>query len=1036
MNSQPAKRLFVFFVLCSFLENSTAQNRAQDHNSSRSNKSSSLALPNVWTFGVSALSNMPLQKNGVDGFRGTSVGSKIYGKYFFGNIGLGLSAGILPGTISSASMNSFLAERKFQQVEVTKSNPFNSFFLFGPSARFGKRVFINAEIQAGFSLNNPGAINISQPGALRALYAFSAGEKNLFPAFSVSISLAYPISSSTNFVIHTDYLQTKSSILLYDPQRGIDVAREQERKVKIMSVGVGVSKTFQSTADRGNSSRNAASIASPQYHAINTKGTGATNGRIISAAERHAINTQGTGATNGRMMSNESCGRVTQKTTNPDGSTEEKIFACPADAAAYDNDRKSTVGKQTQGATFGEKVNAGLHAAGAAMQQGNATGIIAGTVSWGNSNSYGIITNQALSSGSLANAASPAAQESYARTLAGSSSTSNPGPVASIYTRDAASGLATGRRSKKDATTGQSTGRRQYAPIFSDGQNQDCNNCTATVKLVAHEAAHVVQQSQSLSHNNPMFQQSGNAGENPLFEASGSQGNNPTFHASGTSGTNPLYEASGSQGSNPMYQANGTSGTNPLYEGSRNQGNNPLYQQANKMQNNDGSGCEGIEGLFVALLNATNGSVVATTTTGSCGHFFFANVPEANYVVQVSGAVSKTKKYEVNINSSAAQDLAGALKTADDHFTITLNTLTNTGTSVPLAGGDPSMLSKSVTKTRTKSNNSNDRMASSEPEEEVGTTQSFVKKLPVLTGDFDGDGSLEILVGSENESYLRSGSLPGGSLKMPGDPIPGLDVKLGKNPGGSSMQTSSNTYGEFEFTNLQKGNYTLSTTAIYNLHDQTFVALGDDISAYRKGWDGTVKGGSVIANEPGNKGIQENGIKKNADENSRKGWDGTVKGGSKAQDHNSTRSNKTASQIDNVIDSTGDKNNRKGWDGTVKGGSKAQDHNSTRSNKTASQIKADEDAIQKDFLLSLNELDKLLADDETGSKVIEQAKANSRQLRTLLGKQNIGDATANVEESFLRLQNSVASLGSAYQSISNVLKTKHDTAKNSVGNIR
>jgi hypothetical protein len=63
----------------------------------------------------------------------------------------------------------------------------------------------------------------------------------------------------------------------------------------------------------------------------------------------------------------------------------------------------------------------------------------------------------------------------------------------------------------------------------------------------------------------------------------------------------------------------------------------------------------------------------------------------------------------------------------------------------------------------------------------------------------------------------------------------------------------------------------------------------------RKGWDGTVKGNS--------KGINESGIKRT--ENERKGWDGSVKGNSKG------------------INQAGIKrteNERKGWDGTVKGG--------------------------------------------------------------------------------------------------------------------
>ncbi len=67
-----------------------------------------------------------------------------------------------------------------------------------------------------------------------------------------------------------------------------------------------------------------------------------------------------------------SCGPVTQKTIKPDGTIEEMTFACPDDAIYFNsqNENSNTEKKQTQGATFGEKVNQGLHAAGSALSQG------------------------------------------------------------------------------------------------------------------------------------------------------------------------------------------------------------------------------------------------------------------------------------------------------------------------------------------------------------------------------------------------------------------------------------------------------------------------------------------------------------------------------------------------------------------------------------------------------------------------------------------------------------------------------------------
>jgi hypothetical protein len=99
----------------------------------------------------------------------------------------------------------------------------------------------------------------------------------------------------------------------------------------------------------------------------------------------------------------------------------------------------------------------------------------------------------------------------------------------------------------------------------------------------------------------------------------------------------------------------------------------------------------------------------------------------------------------------------------------------------------------------------------------------------------------------------------------------------------------------------------------------------------------------------------------------------------------------------------------------------------------------------KDFLVSLDELDGLLNADKTlSASIIQTIKKNSRSLRSSYQRmenslQNTGDAEKAANEAdtdFAVLLGSVDKLGQRYNSISNVLKTKHDTAKNSVGNIR
>lgn len=991
-------------------------------------------------------------------FRGNSIATKLFGRYHFGNMGLGFSSGIVPGTINNNSLNRFIIERKFQQAQTTKSNPFNSYLLFGPSFRFGNRVVVNADIQGGMFINNPGAVSIGQTGAVRPLYRFEGAGKNLFPGFSGNISLAYPINNSTRFFITTDYLQSKSSIRLYDPQQGIDIATEQDRHLKLFTVGIGITKSFGSKREAGSGmATGKRNIGNAKYENLSVEEGAVADERIITT-QRHAINTKGTGATNGRMMNNENCGPVTQTITNPDGTTEELTFACPDDAAMY-NERISmnvTVPKQTQGATFGEKVNQGLHAAGSALSQGASRGVVSGNVSWSSNNSSGIITNQdAVSSvGALAGGGGGAAAASYAATGRMIPSTTGQGITTTIYTREAGSGMATGKRSARDHNSGMATGKRQYQPVFNEGETNECAGCAVSVKLIGHELTHVVQQGHGQKQNNPLYNDKGN------------------------SGTNPLYEAK------------------------------------SNLRTDGKNDCNGVEGLTVFLIDINSGAIAATTKTTTCGDFFFANVPDASYLVKVTGGFSQTKNYDVTVNSEGKVDMAGEVTAADDHWTIQLNTGNNNaqkagistsrsnircrsitivetdmdgngefeltkcimefsdgstrdvtessrvnssnsikkvtvrgwdpekkqeraaasnsvkeytlnidednngvaltslyenGTKnetrviskvsqhlnvvqwiIPLDDIDASVATAAVIKTKTKSNQSNDRMANGY--DNNSGSHSHTKDLPVLIGDIDNDGITEILSGNSFDetnnsaknkgASLLGGALPGGAVisafAMPGTPIGGIIVKGGKNPGGNFRTIQTNESGEFEFTDLEKGSYIISATINYYISDETMVTVRSE-------------------EDDNNDGIYQSTQK------------------SAVQDHNSSRSNKSASI---AVDNPGD--------GTT-----------SRVNTTKSNT--------KDLLLSLDELDQLLNADKKGSaSAIRATKENSRALRSSVNQlennlQNTGllERSSNaVDTDFAVLLGSVNKLGQQYNTISNVLKTRHDVAMNSIRNMK
>ena len=757
--NNPALKTTALLLAVSSVIALSAQNKAQDYNSSRSNKTSRIHMPDGWHFGAGTGASFAVKSNEQTIFRGNSTASKMFGRYNFGNIGLGFASGIIPGTISSSTISSFLTERKLPaDAIITSTKPLNTYLLFGPSFSFGKRVTINADINGGMFYNNSGALTIGQQGATRALYRFDAGSKNLFPGISGTINIAYPINKSTRFFVNTDYLQTKSAIRIFDPQRGIDIPLEQNRDVKLFTAGLGIIKSFSTTgAQRIVSPRDIASGLPTGQRIVSLRDPASglpTGQRIVSPRDPASGLPTGqrmvsprdpaSGLPTGQRMAQantESCGPVTVKKTNADGSVEERHFSCAADAAAFE--------RQTQQSSFGEKVNAGLHAAGGALAQGRnlkndnivhrdiaARNIIAGIISWNSGSSGGIVTNQSAAVSAVGNLAGGAGGGAAAASYAATGRIINDpnGVSTTIHTRDAASGLA--------------TGRRQYQPIYFEGENNNCNNCAAS------------------AHNNPLYQDKGNTGVNP------------------------------------MHKSNGT-----------------------------GNNCTGVSGLKLYLVDISTGAAVASTTTEDCGNFWFANVPSGNYAVQVKGSFTAKKSYDLNLTSKGKYDVAGEILQADDFWTIEIITGEGSPEEAP-----------ALLKTKTKSNQSNDRLSNSGNNDQnkasINTTRSNIKHMSASIADKDGDGVSEIWIGNtvtetaQLRTSLLGGALPGGAVisaaMRPGGPIGGIIVKGGKNPGGQMRTAGTNSFGEFEFTNWEEGNYTITAELNYVIADETIVTVGDD----------------------------------------------------------------------------------------------------------------------------------------------------------------------------------------------------------------
>jgi hypothetical protein len=229
------------------------------------------------------------------------------------------------------------------------------------------------------------------------------------------------------------------------------------------------------------------------------------------------------------------------------------------------------------------------------------------------------------------------------------------------------------------------------------------------------------------------------------------------------------------------------------------------------------------------------------------------------FVVQVDAAGMDQKiKTKSNIKNDrvAAGDVTddGATAMKMDQKIKTKSNIKNDRVAAGDVTDDGVMVMKMDQKIKTKSNIKNDRMAAGDVDGDgIWSPRSNIKMLQYATGDVDGDGKAEMTLGA---AFVPGGGVISAAMS-PGEPIPGIDVKLGKNPGGQSLQsTTSNSNGEFEFTKLEAGDYFITVEQKIIINDETIVTVTGDAAEtresnvdkepqMRKGWDGVVKGGAI-----------------------------------------------------------------------------------------------------------------------------------------------------------------------------------------------
>lgn len=675
-----------------------------------------VTMDNPWSFGLGMGTSLSLKNNESGLFRGNSMATKMFGRYYFGKIGLSAATGILGGNIQENSVSQFMIDRGFSQdqIRVTKGNPMNGFLLLGPSFRFGKKVSVNADIQGGLFLNNPGNLNIALKQENRTVYQFDNGGKNYFPGFSGSISINYPLTNSTNFFINADYLQSRYSVNFLDLKNGIDVATQVNRDVKVMTAGIGIVKSFGASAGSGS-----------RKHIGNVK------------YEDFRIVAENVG----------NCGPVTLTTTNPDGTVEKLSFACPEDAAAYTQSRLPTIpteendppqpnglrainqinsmpsrlsmtpttARQTQGTTFGEKVSTGLQ---------SGAGIISGNISWQSGILPGIVTNEMAAVSSIGGTSKNggATSSSYAAGKMMNNKSDQQLLVSSVfYVR---------------SSNHRKANNNPYQPAFNESFNSPCDHCGIIVTPVLESS--------------------------PIINAQ--QVKSPLYNDQGRTASNPLY--GGNQKiNNPIYTENGTSGSNPIYNGIATTGN--------------GNVCGNTSHFLVGLYDPESGSLVAKTTADSCGNFWFANVPSGSYAVSITGYGTAKKTYEVSLTDEGKYDVGGEMRTGNAQLVLTLNSIEN----------DSNALTKKVI------------VRGWDPKEKKS-----------ITG--------------------KAGYYNAGTQRVAGNPIGGIIVKGGKNPGGQMRAVQTDENGRFEFTGLTQGNYIINAEVPYHFNETTLITVGRNIQIW------------------------------------------------------------------------------------------------------------------------------------------------------------------------------------------------------------
>ena len=69
------------------------------------------ALNDAWSFSINPGLGFVVNSHSIPGVNANRIGTNLTGRKYFGNVGLGITGGIMAGNISNDAVNTFLSDR-------------------------------------------------------------------------------------------------------------------------------------------------------------------------------------------------------------------------------------------------------------------------------------------------------------------------------------------------------------------------------------------------------------------------------------------------------------------------------------------------------------------------------------------------------------------------------------------------------------------------------------------------------------------------------------------------------------------------------------------------------------------------------------------------------------------------------------------------------------------------------------------------------------------------------------------------------------